>query len=61
LPPISTCGPACIARPWSSTRTVIVALLPLWQMVLISLISSAQASRDWLPSNSSPRKSVRSP
>ena len=40
---------------------VLVALLPLWQMVLISLISSAQASRYWLPSNSSPRKSVRSP
>jgi len=61
LPPISTCGPSCTARPCPSTRTVIVALLPLWQMVLISLISSAQASKYWLPSNSSPRKSVRRP
>ena len=38
-----------------------VAFLPVWQIVLISLSSSAQASRYWLPSNSSPRKSVRNP
>ena len=42
-------------------RTTIVALRPVWQMVLISVIESAQASRYWLPSNNSPWKSVRRP
>ncbi|CRZ90222.1 Uncharacterised protein [Vibrio cholerae] len=50
-----------MALPCSSVRITMLALRPQWQMVFSSISLSAHESRYLLPSNSSPRKSVRKP